>query len=323
MNFTGNFKMTTMKRAELTGLKLASLVGLLSLFPTDDRASAAHKLCPQPECYCADWTCIKILPIKNPIYVHFQVVTLPDHFVQVRQPGRNQLKGSNGETLYVPRGREKTDVSIQQCFDGTLGSKCSAWVAYTLRVPTANALAACEKYADKAVATYKQAKKLNCGYEDGFWSGDRKAHYNWCANLPDAERHFPDEHSKARQQGLNDCQGKIASANAEAAKQKAEAAKNFTGTWSVDLSGVPYTFVLRQDGPSITGQLVNADPTLNGTIQGSLESDNQRVAFSYVQPQSNTGGHGRFWMEITKDKLGGRFFFNGDQAVRLLEGTRK
>jgi hypothetical protein len=69
--------------------------------------------------------------------------------------------------------------------------------------------------------------------------------------------------------------------------------------------------------------LVNADPQLNGTIQGSLEADNQHVAFSYVQPQLNTGGHGRFWMELTKDKLGGRFFFNGQQAVRLLEGTRK
>ena len=122
---------------------------------------------------------------------------------------------------------------------------------------------------------------------------------------------------------MNDCQAKIASANAEAAKQKAEAVKNFTGTWAVDLSGVPYTFVLKQQGPAITGQLVNADPQLNGTIQGSLEADNQHVAFSYVQPQLNTGGHGRFWMELTKDKLGGRFFFNGQQAVRLLEGTRK
>ena len=30
-----------------------------------------------------------------------------------------------------------------------------------------------------------------------------------------------------------------------------------------------------------------------------------------------------FWMELTKDKLGGRFFFNGQQAVRLLDGKRK
>jgi hypothetical protein len=98
--------------------------------------------------------------------------------------------------------------------------------------------------------------------------------------------------------------------------------KNYTGTWAVDLSGVAYTFVMKQQGPAITGQIVNADPQRNGTLQGSVEADG-RAQFSYVQPQLNTGGSGRMWLEGTVDKLGGRFFFNGEQAVRLLEGTRK
>ena len=53
-----------------------------------------------------------------------------------------------------------------------------------------------------------------------------------------------------------------------------------------------------------------------------MESDG-RAKFSYVQPQLNTGGSGRFWLTETVDKLTGRFSFNGEQALRLLEGTRK
>ena len=81
--------------------------------------------------------------------------------------------------------------------------------------------------------------------------------------------------------------------------------KNFGGTWNVDLSGTQFTFILTQQGSAINGQMVSADPQKNGTLQGSLEADKQHVTFSYVQPQLNTGGHGRFWLEGTVDKLGG------------------
>ena len=87
---------------------------------------------------------------------------------------------------------------------------------------------------------------------------------------------FHDDETNARQQGLNDCKAKIA-ANA------AEVAKNFTGTWAVSMQPVgDFTFVLTQQGPAVNGQMVNADPTKNGTIQGSLELDNTHVSFSYV-----------------------------------------
>ena len=126
-----------------------------------------------------------------------------------------------------------------------------------------------------------------------------------------------DSETQARAQDLNGCIAKIKA-------QKVEVAKNFTGTWTVSMQPVgDFTFVLTQQGPAVNGQMVNADPQKNGTIQGSLEGDNQHVSFSYVQPQINAGGQGRFWMEVTKDKLGGRFFINGEQAVRLLDGTRK
>ena len=296
-------------------------------------ALAGPENCPRgPNCTCFypyQRMCVQQLRINNPKYVHLKVWVLGNingSIWQIRQEGFPQIEGKDGEQIYITRPRDSrvTSFAVQRCVNTFVGAtSCNGWQTANLKEPSVNDLEACNAYADKAVAFYKQAKKLNCGYEDGFWTGNRKAHYNWCANLADGDRHQPDEHNNGRQQGLNDCQAKIASANAEAAKQKAEAVKNFTGTWAVDLSGVPYTFVLKQQGPAITGQMVNADPQLNGTIQGSLEADNQHVAFSYVQPQLNTGGHGRFWMELTKDKLGGRFFFNGQQAVRLLEGTRK
>jgi hypothetical protein len=98
--------------------------------------------------------------------------------------------------------------------------------------------------------------------------------------------------------------------------------KNFGGTWDVDLSGSKVTFILTQQGSAINGRIVSADAQKNGTIQGTMDADG-RVAFSYEQPQLNTGGSGRFWLEESVDVLGGRFFFTGEQAVRLLEGTRK
>lgn len=65
--------------------------------------------------------------------------------------------------------------------------------------------------------------------------------------------------------------------------------------------------------------MVNADSQKNGTLKGSLEADGR---VRQLQPQLNTGGSGRFWLTETVDVLGGRFFFTGEQAVRLL-GTPK
>jgi hypothetical protein len=319
-----------MGRALFAGTLLGLCIGLMY---APQIGVAGPEQCPRgPNCTCFypyQRMCLQQLRINNPKFVHLKVWVLGNingSIWQIRQEGSGQIEGKDGEQTYIKRPRDSrvTSFSIQRCVNTFVGStSCNGWQQANLKEPSVNDLEACETYADKAVAFYKQAKKLKCGYEDAFWTGDRKAHYNWCANLPDAERHFPDEHNKGRQQGLNDCQAKIAGAKAEAAEKAAEIAKNFTGTWEVQLSGVPYTFVLKQQGPAISGQLVNADPQLNGTIQGSLEADNQHVAFSYVQPQLNTGGHGRFWMELTKDQLGGRFFFNGQQAVRLLDGKRK
>jgi hypothetical protein len=62
----------------------------------------------------------------------------------------------------------------------------------------------------------------------GFKAAPRKGHYDWCVNLADADRHFMNDETNARQQGLNDWKAKIA-ANA------AEVAKNFTGSWAVSM----------------------------------------------------------------------------------------
>lgn len=99
--------------------------------------------------------------------------------------------------------------------------------------------------------------------------------------------------------------------------------KNYTGMWAVELfPGGKFTFQLTQQGQSITGQMVSADPRQNGTLQGSLEADG-RVSFSYVQPQLNTGGQGRFWLNESVNSLAGRFSVNGNAAVRMLEGKRR
>ena len=286
------------------------------------QTSGASPLCqPSKDCICPGGPnsnfCILQLRINNPQYVHFKL--LGDwEFVNLRQ-GTNQSEVKPGVMTYVRRSPDgPTSFGVQFCqrtFTG--GTNCSTWATMTLQEPTAAQLHDCETYADKAVAIYKQSKKVPCGFDGGRWTDDRKSHYNWCANLADADRHFMNDETNARQQGLNDCKAKIA-ANA------AEVAKNFTGNWSVSMQPVgDFTFVLSQQGPAISGQMVNADPTRNGTLQGSLENDNQHVSFSYVQPQLNAGGQGRLWMELTKDKLGGRFFINGEQAVRLLDGTRK
>jgi hypothetical protein len=326
VNFTGDSKVTTMKRVLLIGLRVTFLAALLCVLPSQHPAFSAYKLCPQRECHCATtgYDCLKILPIKNPAYVHFQVINKGgDYFTQIRlMKGSKQWEAKNGQVIYVPRGKEKTEVKIQGCLDALTGIYCGQGVGWThlaLRVPSGNALAACEAYADKAVATYTQAKKLNCGFKDGYWVEDRTSHYNWCANLADGDRHQPDEHTKARQQGLKDCKAKIAAANAP--PPPPPPVKNYGGTWDVEMSGAKYTLVLTQQGPAITGQIINADPRLNGTVQGSMESDG-RAKFSYVQPQANTGGSGRFWLSESVDKLSGRFTFNGDQALRLLEGCR-
>ena len=257
------------------------------------------------------------LRINNPKYVHMKL--LGDwEFANVRQ-GNWQFEARPAEQIYVNRSKDGlTSFGIQFCQKTLTGSDCSSWATMTLQEPSQQQFAACEKYADNAVAAAKKNISDNCGFpSEGRFSTDRKAHYDWCVNLADADRHFMDDETNARQQGLNDCKAKIA-ANA------AEVAKNFTGTWSVSMQPVgDFTFVLTQQGPAVNGQMVNADPTKNGTIQGSLEADNTHVSFSYVQPQINAGGQGRFWMEITKDKLDGRFFINGEQAVRLLDGTRK
>ena len=284
--------------------------------------SGASPLCqPSKDCICPGGPgsnfCILQLRINNPQYVHFKL--LGDwEFVNLRQ-GTNQSEVKPGVTTYVKRSPDgPTSFGVQFCkrtFTG--GTNCSTWATMTLQEPTAGQLHACETYADKAVGIYKQSKKVPCGFHDGRWTDDRKSHYNWCANLSDADRHFMQSETDARQQGLNDCKAKVAAKNAPPPPPK-----NYGGTWAVDLSGVPYTFVLTQQGPAINGQMVSSDPQRNGTLQGSMEPDG-RATFSYVQPQLNTGGHGRFWLEGTVDKLGGRFFFNGEQAVRLLEGSRK
>lgn len=309
-------------RAALLGFALC-----LFLLPF---SAQAGPYCPQrgPNCHCVEKPyplCVEQQRINNPKFVHLKVYIWTE-FWQLRQ-GSAQQEGKDGELISVARSKDSpiTTVSAQQCTGNWIrGAQCHGWAVFDLPEPSIKQLTACEKYADKAVAIYKEAKSQNCGFKDGRWSSDRKGHYNWCANLADADRHFMDDETNARKQGLSDCQAKIAANAAEAAKQHAEAVKNFTGTWAVSMQPAgDFTLVLRQDGPAVNGQMVNADPTKNGTIQGSLENDNMHVSFSYVQPQINAGGQGRFWMEITKDKLGGRFFINGEQAVRLLDGTRK
>ena len=278
---------------------------------------------PGPNCTCFPTPiCVEQLHINNPEVVHLKVYVLGNingAIWQIRQNG--QIEGNNGEQTYVYRSADEshTNFSLQRCAKTFTGAtSCNGWEQASLAEPSVKQLKACDKYADKAVAAAKENISNSCGFpSDGRFSKDRKGHWNWCANLADADRHFMNDETNARQQGLNDCKAKIA-ANA------AEVAKNFTGSWAVSMQPVgDFTFVLTQQGPAVNGQMVNADPTKNGTIQGSLENDNQHVSFSYVQPQSNAGGQGRFWMELTKDKLGGRFFINGEQAVRLLDGTRK
>ena len=305
-------------------LKLV-LLGLCFCFLLAPGVGHADPYCPDrasPNCHCVDKPyplCVDQQRINNPNVVHLRIYIWVE-FWQLRQ-GSAQQEGKAGDLVYVTRPKDlsTTTVSVQQCNNNAIrGAQCYGWTVFNLPEPSQKQLPACDKYADKAVAAAKENISNKCGFpSDGRFSTDRKGHYNWCANLADADRHFMDDETNARQQGLNDCKAKIA-ANA------AEVAKNFTGTWSVSMQPVgDFTFVLTQQGPAVNGQMVNADPTKNGTIQGSLESDNTHVSFSYVQPQINAGGQGRFWMEITKDKLDGRFFINGEQAVRLLDGTRK
>jgi len=313
-----------MKAHALVKSIAALLLGLVSGIAMCSTGALAGPYCPQrgPNCHCVEkprTICVEQLRINNPLYVHVKVYIWTS-FWQVRQPGMGQQEGKDGAQIYVKRSKDSniTTLSAQQCTENDIrGAQCDGWIVFNLPEPSVAQLQACEEYADEAVAIYQQSKKVPCGFNDGRWSSDRRAHYNWCANLSDADRGFMQSESDARQQGLNDCKAKVAAKNAPPPPPK-----NYTGTWAVDLSGVPYTFVLTQQGPAISGQMVNADPQRNGTLQGSVEADG-RAQFSYVQPQLNTGGHGGFWLEGTVDKLGGRFFFNGEQAVRLLDGTRK
>ena len=300
----------------------AALLGLfvcLLLLPNPLRASG---LCqPSKDCTCPGGPgsnfCILQLRINNPKYVHMKL--LGDwEFANVRQ-GNWQFEARPGEQIYVNRSKDGlTSFGIQFCQKTLTGSDCSSWATMTLQEPSQQQFAACEKYADNAVAAAKKNVSDNCGFpSEGRFSTDRKAHYDWCVNLADADRHFMDDETNARQQGLNDCKAKIA-ANA------AEVAKNFTGTWIVSMQPVgDFTFVLTQQGPAVNGQMVNADPTKNGTIQGSLEFGQHPCKLQLRPAADQRGRPGTLLDGITKDKLGGRFFINGDQAVRLLDGTRK
>jgi hypothetical protein len=304
-------------------LKLV-LIGLALGFVLAPGLGHAGPYCPDrasPNCHCVEKPyplCVEQLRINNPKYVHLKIYIWTE-FWQLRQ-GSAQQEGKDSEQICVTRPKDSntTTVSVQQCTGNWIrGAQCHGWNVFNLPEPSQQQFAACEDYADEAVDAGKSAIANKCGFSGGRWSTNRKEHYNWCANLADADRHFMDSETQARAQDLNGCIAKIKA-------QKVEVAKNFTGTWTVSMQPVgDFTFVLTQQGPAVNGQMVNADPLKNGTIQGSLEGDNQHVSFSYVQPQINAGGQGRFWMEVTKDKLGGRFFINGEQAVRLLDGTRK
>ncbi len=274
-------------------------------------------------CICHNmYFCVKPARKHDVSKVHFRIYASHEYY-NVLQKGLRQFEAKYGDLVSVRRSHDgPTMFSVQLCKGTTFGSDCMPWVNFTLNEPTVPQLQKCEAYADKAVATYNQAKQLNCGFKDGYWVKDRASHYNWCANLADADRNQPDEHTNARQLALNDCRAKIAAANTETAKKQADARKSYAGTWDVEMAGAKYTFVLTQQGPAISGQIVNAvDPRLNGTLQGTMSPDG-RAQFSYVQPQANTGGSGRLWLEGTVDVLAGRFSFNGDQAMRLLEGCR-
>ncbi len=309
----------------------AALLGLcicLGFVVAPTGAMAFNCPTPGPNCTCFQAPiCVEQLhDFSNREVVQLRVYVLGNingALWQIRQSGQNgQNEGGNGGQTYVYRSEDEnhTNFSIQGCGKTFTGASmhCTGWEQGSLAEPSIKQLKACDKYADKAVAAAKENISNNCGFpSDGRFSKNSKFHWNWCANLADADRHFMTDETNARQQGLNDCKSKIA-ANA------AEVAKNFTGSWTVSMQPVgDFTLVLTQQGPAVNGQMVNADPTKNGTIQGSLESDNMHVSFSYVQPQINAGGQGRLWMELTKDKLGGKFSINGEQAVRLLDGTRK
>jgi hypothetical protein len=304
---------------------LLSLLLCLLLMPDVAKANPESTFREGPcvadkSCICHNmYFCVKPARKHDVSKVHFRIYASHEYY-NVLQKGLRQFEAKYGNLVSVRRSHDgPTMFSVQLCKGTTFGSDCMPYVNFTLNEPTVPQLQKCEAYADKAAATYKQAKTLNCGFKDGYWVEDRNSHYNWCANLADADRNQPDEHTKARQQGLTDCKAKIAAANAPPPPPPPP--KNYGGTWEVDLSGAKYTFILTQQGPAITGQIVSADPKRNGTLQASMESDG-RAMFSYVQPQLNTGGSGRFWLTETVDKLTGRFSVNGEQALRLLDGCR-
>ena len=316
--------MTKMGRALFASTLLGLCIGLMYA-PQIGVAGPEH--CPRgPNCTCfypSKTMCVQQLRINNPKFVHLKVWVLGNSngsLWQIRQDRSQQKEGTDGQQTYVKRSPDDpvTHFSVQRCENTFVGStSCDGWQQVYLLEPSVGQLEACNSYADKAAAAAKDNTKLKCGYEGERWTSDRKAHFNFCAANP-ASDNIKIE-TNARKNDLQACTAKVAAANAPLPPPPPP--KNYTGTWDVTLSGAPFTLVLRQQGPAISGQLVNADPQLNGTLQGSVESDG-RAKFSYVQPQLNTGGSGRLWLTETVDKLTGRFSFNGEQALRLLEGCR-
>jgi hypothetical protein len=221
-----------------------------------------------PNCQCTKGSsriCVDQQRINNPGAVRLRIYVWAE-FWQMRQ-GSAQQEGKAGDLVYVTRPKDSstTTVSVQQCTGNWVhGAQCDGWIVFNLPEPSQKQLQACDKYADKAVAGAKENISNSCGFpSEGRFSKDRKFHWNWCANLADADRHFMQSETDARQQGLDDCKAKVAAKNAPPPPPK-----NYTGTWAADLSGVPYTFVLSQQGPAISGQMVNADPRGTARCRG-------------------------------------------------------
>jgi hypothetical protein len=312
-----------------TGQTWAALAGLLvllfgpPLLPPDASANPKSEfpnpLCSpsDPNCVCPGGPtsnfCILQLRINNPKYVHMKL--LGDwELTNVRQ-GSWQFEARPGETIYINRSRDGlTSFGVQFCQTTTFGSDCSAWATETLQEPSQNQLAFCQDYADQAAAAQKQNLKLNCGYTGPRWETKSKDNYNACAGSPTAAL-WPNE-TTGRANDLQACVTKI--------NTPPPPPKNFSGAFQVSMLPLgDFVFNMSQNGNAINGTMANADPKNNGTLQGTVESDNSHVTFTFVQPQINQSGHGRFWLELTLDHLAGRYFIDGRDPVFLLDGTRK
>lgn len=94
----------------------------------------------------------------------------------------------------------------------------------------------CTRYADGAVAQYRESQRLNCGHSGPAWNGDHNAHKQWC--LATGGKHANEENRK-RQAALKTCRESTCRAYARSAvaqqRENLQRSCGFSGpAWNAD-----------------------------------------------------------------------------------------